>query len=50
MTPEELVNMQKEIKGLSDEVDRYHADWLGDKVIFVKLTESLKTNIASPSQ
>ena len=34
MTTEELINMQSEIKKLSDEFDAYHADWLGAKVRF----------------
>nr|XP_020193942.1 translation initiation factor IF-2-like [Aegilops tauschii subsp. strangulata] len=50
MTPEELVNMQKEIKGLSDEFDIYHVDWLSAKVRFVKLAKNLKTNVAASLQ
>ena len=34
MTTEELVNIQSEIKKLSDEFDVYRADWLGAKVRF----------------
>ena len=39
LSPEELVALQSEIKKLSDEFDRYYADWLGAKVRFVKITE-----------
>jgi hypothetical protein len=42
--------LQTEIKGLSDEFDRYYADWLGAKVRFVKLAKTLKPNVAAPSQ
>ena len=49
LSPEELVALQSEIKNLSDEFDRYYADWLGAKVRFVKLTEKF-TNVAAPSQ
>ena len=38
LSPEELVTLQSEIKKLSDEFDRYYADWLGAKVRFVKIT------------
>ena len=50
MSPEELVNMQKEIKGLSDEFDTYHADWLDAKVKFVNLSKNLNLSVATPSQ
>ena len=39
VAPEELVALQFEINKLSDEFDRYYADWLGAKVRFVKITE-----------
>ena len=50
MTPEELVNMQQEIKNLNDEFDTYHADWLGAKVRFLKLAKILKPNVVAPPQ
>ena len=50
MTTEELVNIQSEIKKLSDEFDVYRADWLGAKVRFVNLTEKFTSNVAAPSQ
>ena len=37
-------------KQLSDEFDRYYADWLGAKVRFVKLTEKFTSNVAAPTQ
>ena len=37
LTPDQLVSIQKDIKGLSDEFDRYYADWKGAKVRFIKL-------------
>ena len=48
--PEQLVALQAEIKQLSDEFDRYYADWLGAKVRFVKLTEKFTSNVAAPTQ
>ena len=50
LSPEELVALQSEIKSLSDEFDRYYADWLGAKVRFVKLSEKFTTNVAAPTQ
>ena len=50
MTTEELVNIQSEIKKLSDEFDVYRADWLGAKVRFVNLTEKFTSNVAAPTQ
>ena len=50
MSLEELVNMQNEIKGLSDEFDTYHVDWLGAKVRFINLSKNLKLGVATPSQ
>ena len=47
---EELVALQSEIKKLSDEFDRYYADWLGAKVRFVKITEQFTSNVAAPTQ
>ena len=49
MSPEDLVKPQTEIKGLSDEFDRYRVGWLGAKVRFVKLTKSLKLTGATSS-
>ena len=37
LTPNQLLALQAEIKQLSDEFDRYHADWKGTKVRFVNL-------------
>ena len=42
--------MQAEIKQLSDEFDRYYADWLGAKVRFVNLTEKFTSKVAAPTQ
>ena len=42
--------MQCEIKKLSDEFDAYHADWLGAKVRFLRLTDNFTSNIAAPTQ
>ena len=50
LSPDEFVALQSEIKGLSDEFDRYYADWLGAKVRFVKLTKGLTSNVAAPMQ
>ena len=50
LSPEELVALQSEIKKLSDEFDRYYADWLGAKVRFVKITEKFTSNVAAPTQ
>ena len=49
-SPEELVALQSEIKKLSDEFDRYYADWLGSKVEFVKITEQFTSTVAAPTQ
>src|SRR4051812_26775289 len=50
MTTEKLVTIQSEIKKLSDEFDVYRADWLGAKVIFVKLTHKFTSNVSAPTQ
>ena len=50
LSPEELVALQSEIKNLSDEFDRYYAEWLGANVRFVKITENFTTNVVDPSQ
>nr|XP_045086236.1 cell wall protein RTB1-like [Aegilops tauschii subsp. strangulata] len=50
MTTDELVTMQAKIKGLSDEFDAYHADWLGAKVRFVKMAKGFTSNVAAPTQ
>lgn len=50
MSPKELLNLQKEIKDLSDEFDAYRADWLGAKVRFVKTPKGFKPNVAATSQ
>ena len=50
LSPEELVALQSEIKKLSDEFDRYYADWLGAKVRFVNITEKFTTNVAASTQ
>ena len=44
LSPEELVALQSEIKKLSDEFDRYYADWLGAKVRFVKIAEKFTSS------
>ena len=49
MTTEELVKIQAEIKGLSDDFNAYYADWQGAKVRFVNLTKKF-TNVTSPTQ
>ena len=49
MAPEELLKAQSEIQALSDDFHAYYADWKGDKVRFVKLTEKF-TNVAAPTQ
>ena len=50
LSPEELVALQSETKQLSDEFDRYYADWLGAKVRFVKITEKFTINVTAPTQ
>lgn len=50
LSPEELVALQSEIKKMSDEFDRYYADWLGAKVRFVKITEQFTSTVAAPTQ
>ena len=47
MTTDELVAIQTEIKGLSDEFNAYRADWLGAKVRFVKMAERFTSNVAA---
>jgi hypothetical protein len=50
MSPDELVNLQKEIKALSDKFDAYRADWLGAKVRFVKMAKGFTPSVAASSQ
>ena len=50
LSPDELVALQSEIKSLSDEFDRYYANWLGAKVRFVKLTKGFTSNVAASTQ
>ena len=50
MTTEELVTIQTKIKKLSDDFDAYRADWLGDKVRFVRLANNFTSNVAAPTQ
>ena len=50
MTTDELVEIQSEIKTLSDDLDAYRADWLGAKVRFVKLADNFTSNVAAPMQ
>ena len=49
MTTDELLQIQSEIKALSDDFNAYYADWQGAKVRFVKLIEKF-TTVAAPSQ
>ena len=48
LTPDQLVALQAEIKQLSDEFNRYYADWKGAKVRFVKLTKTFTSSVAPP--
>ena len=48
LTPDQLLALQVEIKQLSDEFDRYHADWKGAKVRFVNLTKKFTSSAAPP--
>nr|XP_020176464.1 uncharacterized protein LOC109762057 [Aegilops tauschii subsp. strangulata] len=50
MTTDELIAIQTEIKGLSDEFNVYRTDWLGAKVRFFKLVEGFTTSVAAPTQ
>ena len=50
MTTEELVTTQSEINKLSDEFDAYHANWLGDKVWFVRLADNFSSTVAPQLQ
>ena len=50
LATEELVTVQREIRDLSDEFDKYHADWLGAKVRFVKMAKGFTSNVAAPTQ
>ena len=50
MKTDELVAMQAEIKGLSDEFDAYRADWLGAKVRFVRMAKRFTSNVATSTQ
>ena len=49
LTLGQLLALRAEIKQLSDEFDRYYADWKGAKVRFVNLTKKI-TDVAAPSQ
>jgi len=40
--------LQAEVKQLSDEFDRYHADWKGAKVRFLNLTKKFTSSDAAP--
>nr|XP_040249499.1 fibrous sheath CABYR-binding protein-like [Aegilops tauschii subsp. strangulata] len=40
-----LKKSTREIRDLSDEFDRYHADWLGAKVRFVKIAKNLNADV-----
>ena len=40
--------MQAEIKQLSDEFNRYYANWKGAKVRFIKLTKTFTSSAAAP--
>ena len=48
LTPDQLLALKVEIKQLSDEFDRYHADWKGAKVRFVNLTKKFTSSAAPP--
>ena len=48
LTPDQLLALQVEIKQLSDEFDRYHADWKGAKVHFVNLMKKFASSAAPP--
>ena len=48
LTPEQLIVVQAKIKKLSDEFDRYHADWKGAKVRFVNLTKTFTSSASAP--
>ena len=50
MTTDELVAIQTEIKGLTDEFNVYYTDRLGAKVGFLKLAEKLTWNVVASSQ
>ena len=48
LTPDQLLALQAEMKQLSDEFDRYYADWKGGKVHFVNLTKKFTSCVAPP--
>ena len=47
LTPDQLIALQDEIKQLSDEFNRYYADWKGAKVRFVKLAKTFTSSAAT---
>ena len=48
LTPEQLIALQTEIKQLSDDFNRYYADWKGAKVRFVNLTKKFTSTTTAP--
>ena len=48
LTPDQLIALQAEIKKLSDEFNRYYANWKGAKVRFVNLTKKFTSSAAPP--
>ena len=48
LSPDQLIALQAEIKQLSDEFNRYYADWKGAKVRFVNLTKKFTSSVAAP--
>ena len=48
LTHDQLIALQPEIKQLSDEFNRYYADWKGAKVRFVNLTRKFTSSAAAP--
>ena len=48
LTSDQLLSLQVEIKQLSYEFDRYHADWKGAKVRFVNMTKKFTSSADPP--
>ena len=48
LTPEQLIALQTEIKQLSDDFNRYYADWKGAKVWFVNLKKTFTSTATAP--
>mgnify|MGYP005824425441 CR=1 FL=1 len=48
LTPKQLIALQAEIKQLSDDFNRYYADWKGAKVRFVNLTKTFTSTTTAP--